>query len=78
MEMSELVMVKVGISRRTFFFFFFFFFGVSNKYSVVIQMCACVCARECVLETCFMFVSCSAERKHGRQCEPSALGATSH
>lgn len=78
MEMSELVMVKVGISRRTFFFFFFFFFGVSNKYSVVIQMCACVRARECVLETCFMFVSCSAEQKHGRQCEPSALGATSH
>lgn len=75
MEMSELVMVKVGISRTT---FFCFFFGGSNKYWVVMQMCACVCALECVLETCFMFVSCSAERKHGRQREPSALAATSH
>lgn len=70
MEMSELVMVKVGISCRRFFF--------SNKYSVVTQVCVCVAMCVCVpvcVKTCFKFVSCSAERKCGGA---SVLRATSH
>lgn len=69
-------MVKVGISEGT------FFRGglhtVSNKYSAVIQMRACVCVyRPCVsvCEDMGMFVSCSAEQKHRRA---NALAATSH
>lgn len=37
--MSELVMVKVGISGRTFFWGGGGLHTVSNKYSAVIQMC---------------------------------------
>lgn len=75
MEMSELVMVKVGISGRT------VFRGglhtVSNKYSAVIHMRVRVCVRACVsvCEDMGMFVSCSAEQKHRRA---NALAATSH